>query len=128
GKTRLHRASSMYAWQFSRKLAVSQANGRTRFFSMQNLLYREEEREMLPLCKANGIGLIPWSTLARSRFTSDWSAQSDSSGTDESGKGFIPEPPKKPTVTLEWRLQGLHRGGGCPEQSLRWHGFYQNPK
>ncbi|MDW9671030.1 aldo/keto reductase [Sinorhizobium meliloti] len=91
GKARYIGASSMYAWQFSKMLAVSQANGWSRFVSMQNhlnLLYREEEREMLPLCKAEGIGVIPWSPLARGRLTRDWSAQSDRSETDEIGKGL----------------------------------------
>lgn len=68
GKARYIGASSMYAWQFAKMLAVSERNGWTRFVSMQpqyNLVYREEEREMLPLCKAEGIGVIPWSPLAR---------------------------------------------------------------
>lgn len=91
GKARYIGASSMYAWQFSKMLAVSQANGWTRFVSMQNhlnLLYREEEREMLPLCNAEGIGVIPWSPLARGRLTRDWNTQSDRSDTDEIGKGL----------------------------------------
>ena len=91
GKARYIGASSMYAWQFSKMLAVSQANGWTRFVSMQNhlnLLYREEEREMLPLCKADGIGVIPWSPLARGRLTRDWNAQSDRWDTDEIGKSL----------------------------------------
>jgi len=68
GKARYLGASSMYAWQFMKMLAVSDANGWTRFVSMQNhynLVYREEEREMLPLCREEGIGVIPWSPLAR---------------------------------------------------------------
>jgi aryl-alcohol dehydrogenase (NADP+) len=68
GKARYIGASSMYAWQFGKMLATSDANGWARFVSMQpqyNLVYREEEREMLPLCKAEGIGVIPWSPLAR---------------------------------------------------------------
>ena len=68
GKARYIGASSMYAWQFSKMLNVSQQNGWTRFVSMQpqyNLVYREEEREMLPLCRAEGVGVIPWSPLAR---------------------------------------------------------------
>jgi aryl-alcohol dehydrogenase-like predicted oxidoreductase len=91
GKARYIGASSMYAWQFSKMLAVSEASGWSRFVSMQNhlnLLYREEEREMLPLCKAEGIGVIPWSPLARGRLTRDWDAQSDRSETDEIGKGL----------------------------------------
>jgi len=68
GKARYLGASSMYAWQFMKMLAVSDAHGWTRFVSMQNhynLVYREEEREMLPLCREEGIGVIPWSPLAR---------------------------------------------------------------
>jgi aryl-alcohol dehydrogenase (NADP+) len=68
GKVRYIGASSMYAWQFARALHVSERNGWSRFVSMQNhynLVYREEEREMLPLCRAEGIGVIPWSPLAR---------------------------------------------------------------
>lgn len=68
GKARYIGASSMFAWQFARMLGVSERNGWTKFVSMQpqyNLVYREEEREMLPLCKAEGVGVIPWSPLAR---------------------------------------------------------------
>jgi aryl-alcohol dehydrogenase (NADP+) len=68
GKARYIGASSMYAWQFAKMLSTSEQHGWTRFVSMQpqlNLVYREEEREMLPLCKAEGIGVIPWSPLAR---------------------------------------------------------------
>ena len=68
GKARYIGASSMYAWQFARMLQVSERHGWARFVSMQNhynLVYREEEREMLPLCRAEGIGVIPWSPLAR---------------------------------------------------------------
>jgi 1-deoxyxylulose-5-phosphate synthase len=68
GKVRYIGASSMYAWQFGRALHLSETHGWSRFVSMQNhynLVYREEEREMIPLCRAEGIGLIPWSPLAR---------------------------------------------------------------
>jgi aryl-alcohol dehydrogenase-like predicted oxidoreductase len=68
GKARYIGASSMFAWQFAQALAVSDRRGRARFVSMQNhynLAYREEEREMLPLCRAEGIGVLPWSPLAR---------------------------------------------------------------
>ena len=68
GKARYIGASSMYAWQFARMLATSEKHGWTRFVSMQpqyNLVYREEEREMLPLCREMGVGVIPWSPLAR---------------------------------------------------------------
>src|ERR1700737_4208657 len=65
----------MHAWQFARALGIADKNGWTRFVSMQNLvnlLYREEEREMLPLCEAEGVGVIPWSPQARGRLTRDW--------------------------------------------------------
>jgi aryl-alcohol dehydrogenase-like predicted oxidoreductase len=87
GKVRYIGASSMHAWQFARALAVAERHGWTRFVSMQdlvNLLYREEEREMLPLCAAEGIGVIPWSPQARGRLTRDWSIASIRSETDES--------------------------------------------
>ena len=79
----------MYAWQFAKALYTADLNGWTRFVSMQNyynLLYREEEREMLRLCQAEGIGVIPWSPLARGRLTRDWDESSARSETDEFGK------------------------------------------
>ncbi len=82
-------ASSMYAWQFAKSLALSEKHGWARFQTMQNyvnLLYREEEREMLPLCKAEGIGVIPWSPLARGRLTRDWDTSTARTETDGFGK------------------------------------------
>jgi len=78
GKARYIGASAMYAWQFQRALHVAERHGWTRFVSMQdhlNLIYREEEREMLPLCRAEGIGVTPYSPLASGRLTRDWSAE-----------------------------------------------------
>ncbi|CAH2602364.1 1-deoxyxylulose-5-phosphate synthase YajO [Rhodovastum atsumiense] len=89
GKARYIGASSMYAWQFARALTLSERHGWARFVTMQNyvnLLYREEEREMLPLCRAEGIGVIPWSPLARGRLTRDWDEATARSETDEFGK------------------------------------------
>jgi len=77
GKVRYIGASSMYAWQFAKALYLADLHGWTRFVSMQNhynLLYREEEREMLPLCQSEGIGVIPWSPLARGRLARPWQA------------------------------------------------------
>jgi aryl-alcohol dehydrogenase-like predicted oxidoreductase len=85
GKARYIGASSMYAWQFAKALHTADRHGWTRFISMQNylnLLYREEEREMLPLCRAEGIGVIPWSPLARGRLTRDWSETTKRHETD----------------------------------------------
>ena len=79
GKARYIGASAMWAWQFQKALHVAERHGWTRFVSMQdhlNLIYREEEREMLPLCRAEGIGVIPYSPLAAGRLTRDWSADS----------------------------------------------------
>ncbi len=74
GKARYIGASSMFAWQFGKMIATSEANGWARFVSMQNhynLVYREEEREMLPLCRAEGVGVIPYSPLARGFLAGD---------------------------------------------------------
>jgi aryl-alcohol dehydrogenase (NADP+) len=90
GKARYLGASSMYAWQFSKAQHVAERHGWTKFVSMQNhynLLYREEEREMLPLCLDQGVGVIPWSPLARGRLTRDWDASTARTETDEFGGG-----------------------------------------
>nr|AIA15016.1 Aldo/keto reductase family [uncultured bacterium] len=89
GKARYIGASSMYAWQFSKALHLQRANGWSRFVSMQNhynLLNREEEREMYPLCADEKIGAIPWSPLARGRLTREWDTATARSRTDEFGK------------------------------------------
>jgi aryl-alcohol dehydrogenase (NADP+) len=91
GKARYIGASSMFAWQFARALATSERHGWARFVSMQdhyNLLYREEEREMLPLCASEDIGVIPWSPLARGRLTRPWDAETARTETDEFGAGL----------------------------------------
>jgi 1-deoxyxylulose-5-phosphate synthase len=81
GKVRYLGASAMYAWQFQKALYVAERHGWTRFVSMQNhlnLIYREEEREMMPLCRDQGIGVIPYSPLAAGRLTRDWSSSKTS--------------------------------------------------
>src|SRR3954468_18980963 len=89
GKVRYIGASSGYAWQMARALSTSEKRGWAKFISMQdhyNLVYREEEREMIPLCKDQGIGVIPWSPLARGRLTRPWqSEQTKRSETDRFG-------------------------------------------
>lgn len=88
GKARYIGASSMAAWQFMKALALQKANGWARFISMQNhmnLIYREEEREMLPLCRDQGVGAIPWSPLARGRLTRAPEAQTARSESDRFG-------------------------------------------
>jgi aryl-alcohol dehydrogenase-like predicted oxidoreductase len=89
GKARYVGASSMWAWQFAKAQHVAERNGWTRFVSMQdhyNLLQREEEREMLPLCLDQGVGVIPWSPLARGRLTRDWDATTARSQSDNFGR------------------------------------------
>jgi aryl-alcohol dehydrogenase-like predicted oxidoreductase len=86
GKVRYIGASSMYAWQFVQAQYVADLHGWTRFVSMQNqynLLMREEEREMLPFCLNQGVGVIPWSPLARGLLTREWSAQTKRSDSDK---------------------------------------------
>ena len=89
GKTRYIGASSMFAWQFAKAQEIARSNGWTRFIAMQNhvnLLYREEEREMLPLCADQGVGVIPWSPLARGRLARAWDETTVRSETDGFGK------------------------------------------
>jgi aryl-alcohol dehydrogenase-like predicted oxidoreductase len=90
GKVRYVGASSMYAWQFTKALYLADLHGWTRFVSMQNhynLLYREEEREMLRLCQSEGVGVIPWSPLARGRLARPWQAEKTKRfETDQFGK------------------------------------------
>ena len=88
GKVRYVGASSMYAWQFAKALYTADIHGWSRFVSMQNhynLLNREEEREMLPLCADQGVGVIPWSPLARGRLTREWGEKTNRSETDRFG-------------------------------------------
>ncbi|SHN15415.1 aldo/keto reductase [Cryptosporangium aurantiacum] len=89
GKARYLGASSMWAWQFAQALYTADLHGWTRFVSMQNhynLINREEEREMLPLCADQGIGVIPWSPLARGRLTRDWGETTTRSENDGFGR------------------------------------------
>jgi len=89
GKVRYIGASSMYAWQFAKALYLADRHGWTRFATMQNhynLIVREEEREMLPLCAAEGVGVIPWSPLARGRLTRDWEETTSRTETDQVSK------------------------------------------
>ncbi|GAA4605870.1 aldo/keto reductase [Actinoallomurus liliacearum] len=94
GKARYIGASSMYAWQFAKAQFTAERRGWTRFVTMQNhynLLYREEEREMMPLCADQGVGVIPWSPLARGRLTRAWDETTHRTATDEFGKTLYQE-------------------------------------
>jgi aryl-alcohol dehydrogenase-like predicted oxidoreductase len=91
GKARYLGASSMFAWQFASMQHAAERNGLTAFVSMQdqyNLLNREEEREMHPYCLATGVGVIPWSPLARGRLTRDWGTSTGRSETDTFGQSL----------------------------------------
>ena len=114
GKARYIGASSMYAWQFAKMLASAERHGWTRFVTMQdhyNLLYREEEREMLPLCADQGIGVIPWSPLARGRLTRAWDTETARSATDNLVQRFYRESDKAivDAVAALAERRGVHR-------------------
>jgi aryl-alcohol dehydrogenase-like predicted oxidoreductase len=94
GKARYIGASSMWAWQFAKMQHVAERNGWTKFISMQNhlnLLYREEEREMLPLCLDQGVGVIPWSPMARGRLARPWGEATNRTEGDAFGKTLYVE-------------------------------------
>ncbi|MDE3107714.1 MAG: aldo/keto reductase [Acidobacteriota bacterium] len=121
GKVRYLGASSMHAWQFTKALYLADANGWTKFVSMQNyynLLYREEEREMLPLCADQGVGVIPWSPLARGRLTRPWDEDTNRSELDEFGRSLYHDI-DRPVV--EAVLQLAAQRGVTPAQiALAW--------
>ena len=121
GKARYIGASSMWAWQFSKAQYVAEQNGWTKFISMQNhynLLNREEEREMMPLCIDQGVGVIPWSPLARGRLTRDWDNATSRSETDEFGKGLY----KPEDQVIVERVAEVARELGAPraQVALAW--------
>jgi aryl-alcohol dehydrogenase-like predicted oxidoreductase len=125
GKARYIGASSMYAWQFARAQEVARANGWKRFISMQNqlnLLYREEEREMLPLCGAEGVGVIPWSPLARGRLTRPFGESTVRSATDVVGKALYKAEDQADRAVID-ALAALAAARGEPMASLglAWH-------
>jgi aryl-alcohol dehydrogenase (NADP+) len=121
GKARYIGASSMHAWQFAQALYLADLNGWTRFVSMQNyynLLYREQEREMLPLCIDQGIGAIPWSPLARGRLTRSWTEETSRSQNDEFGRSLYTDD-DRPIVDAV--IDVANRRGVTPAQvALAW--------
>jgi aryl-alcohol dehydrogenase (NADP+) len=121
GKARYLGASSMYAWQFAKAQHVAQRHGWTPFVSMQNhynLIYREEEREMLPLCADQGVGVIPWSPLARGRLTRDWDASTSRAETDEFGATLYRDEDRAVVETVA-RVAG-RRGVSRAQVALAW--------
>jgi aryl-alcohol dehydrogenase-like predicted oxidoreductase len=123
GKVRYIGASSMYAWQFSKSLYLADLHGWTRFVSMQdhyNLLNREEEREMLPLCADQHIGALPWSPLARGRLTRDWDSATDRARTDEFGKTLYDTADSDRIVAERVALIAAERGVPRAQIALAW--------
>jgi len=121
GKARYIGASSMWAWQFAKMLHASDSHGYARFVSMQNhynLLYREEEREMLPLCADEGVGVVPWSPLARGRLTRPWGSTSARSETDEFGRSLYPDTDRSVVDSLAEVAAG--RGVPMAQVALAW--------
>lgn len=120
GKARYIGASAMYAWQFLKALHVAEKNGWTKFVSMQNhlnLIYREEEREMLPLCKEEKIGVIPYSPLASGRLTRDWSESSHRSETDQVQKSKYDGTANTDRVIVE-RVAAMAEKRGVPRAQI----------
>jgi aryl-alcohol dehydrogenase-like predicted oxidoreductase len=124
GKVRYIGASSMYAWQFSKALYTSRLRGWTEFVSMQNhlnLLNREEEREMLPLCADQGIAIMPWSPLARGRLTRAWNETSSRLETDEFGKKLYTQFPDSDRLIVD-QVSAIASARGVPraQVALAW--------
>jgi 1-deoxyxylulose-5-phosphate synthase len=126
GKARYLGASSMFAWQFAKALLTADLRGWTRFVAMQghyNLLYREEEREMIPLCADQGIGVIPWSPLARGRLARSWDEKGSTprAGTDEFGKTLYARTEEADRAVVD-RLGEVAEARGLPraQVALAW--------
>ncbi len=125
GKALYIGASSMFAWQFAQMLAISEGNGWARFATMQNhynLLYREEEREMNPLCDSEGVGLIPWSPLARGVLTGNRKAETTRSKTDDFGTSLYSKKTAEADQRVIEALEALSRERGLPpaQIALAW--------
>nr|WP_314486928.1 aldo/keto reductase [uncultured Pseudomonas sp.] len=124
GKARYIGASSMFAWQFAKAQQTAAANGWTRFVSMQNylnLLYREEEREMIPLCRDQGVGLMPWSPMARGRLTRPQGQQTARILSDESGASFFAGSEVEDGKVIDVVEQvALERGVPMAQVALAW--------
>lgn len=124
GKARYIGASAMFAWQFQKALHVAEKNGWTKFVSMQNhlnLIYREEEREMLPLCKEEGIGVTPYSPLASGRLTREWSETTHRSETDQIQKSKYDATADADRLVVE-RVAAIAEKYGVPRSyiALAW--------
>lgn len=125
GKALYIGASSMYAWQFAKAQETARANGWTPFVSMQNqlnLLYREEEREMLPLCEDQGVGVIPWSPLARGRLARPLGEGTVRSETDGVGKALYNQDDEADAAIITALSEiAAARGVSMATLGLAWH-------
>jgi aryl-alcohol dehydrogenase-like predicted oxidoreductase len=122
GKARYIGASSMWAWQFAEMQHTADIEGLTRFVSMQDqysLLQREEEREMHPYCQDSGVGVIPWSPLARGKLTRDWDDATARSETDEFGKTLFGQDGDRRIVEAVARV-AAERGVSRAQVALAW--------
>jgi 1-deoxyxylulose-5-phosphate synthase len=129
GKARYLGASSMFAWQFCKALHLADRRGWTCFISMQdhyNLIYREEEREMFPLCAAEGIGVIPWSPLARGRLAREWNTKSRRLETDEFGKTLYTAAVDSDRQVVD-RVGEIARRRGVPRAQVALAWVLENP-
>jgi 1-deoxyxylulose-5-phosphate synthase len=129
GKARYIGASSMHAWQFCKALYVADRHNWTRFATMQNhynLLYREEEREMMGLCASEGVGVLPWSPLARGRLTRAWNASSERMETDDVGKKLYTATEEADRVVIE-RVAEVAAQRGVPRAQVALAWMLQKP-
>lgn len=124
GKARYIGASSMYAWQFAKLQHAAELNGWTRFVSMQNqlsLVYREEEREMMPLCRDQGVGVIPWSPLGGGKLTRPWGTETRRNTTDRHNKGMYERTEgNAPAVVAAVEAVARAQGRSMAEVALAW--------
>jgi 1-deoxyxylulose-5-phosphate synthase len=130
GKARYIGASNMTAWQFARALYVADRHGWTRFVTMQdqlNLLYREEEREMLPLCGAEKIGFLPWSPMARGRLTRNWDETTERQENDEFGKMLFAKTLEADRLVIE-RVATVAKARGVPHAQVALAWVLQKPE
>jgi len=131
GRARYIGASSMFAWQFMKALGLQRACGWAQFISMQNyynLLYREEEREMIPLCRAEGIGLTPWSPLARGKLARPWQDEAETARakTDAFAQKLYPKSAHLDKPVVDRLIEVSKARGDSPAQvALAW--MFQKP-
>jgi aryl-alcohol dehydrogenase-like predicted oxidoreductase len=124
GKARYIGASSMYAWQFAKLQHAAELNGWTKFVSMQNqlsLIYREEEREMMPLCRDQGVGVIPWSPLGGGKLARPWGVETKRNTTDRHNKGMYERTEgNAPAVVAAVEAVAKAHGRSMAEVALAW--------